>query len=91
MIIPQLPAGSQAQNWQQQPNMNIDFLRQEAIQAQTLNRSVRLNNLRNEIANVQARITNTRISHPPGTVDMSSLLAAEQELKQKLYEATYLN
>ena len=94
MIIPQLPSGSQAQNcWpqQQQPNMNIDYLRQEAIQAQTLNMSVRLNNLRNEIANVQARITNTRISHPPGTVDMSSLLAAEQELKQKLYEANYLN
>ena len=65
--------------------------RQEAIQAQTLNRNSRLNYLRNELTNVQARIHNTRTSHIPGTVDLGSLMAAEQDLKQKLYEATYLN
>ena len=77
---------------QQQAQLGTEFFRhQEAVQAQSLNRSVRLNNLRNEIANIQARITSTRISHPPGTVDMNSLMAAEQDLKQKLFEATYMN
>ena len=77
---------------QQQAQLGTEYFRhQEAVQAQSLNRSVRLNNLRNEIANIQARITSTRISHPPGTVDMNSLMAAEQDLKQKLFEGTYMN
>ena len=74
-----------------QTQLGIEMMRrQEAIQAQTLNRNARLNILRSELSSVQERIHNSRTSHIPGTNDLGSLMAAEQNLKQKLYEVTYL-
>ena len=102
-VIPlQLPLGGQPHGlgtlggenpWpvSNQTQLGIEMMRrQEAIQAQTLNRNARLNILRSELSSVQERIHSTRTSHIPGTVDLGSLMVAEQNLKQKLYGVTYL-
>ena len=73
--------------WQQEASNH--FLQQEAVQAQSFTRKMKLEKLRSEIANVQGRIMAAH-SQPTGSEELTQLVMHESALKQRMYEATYL-
>ena len=58
------------------------------IQAQSLTRRARLDNIRSEIGFLQSRIFASQ-SQPQGTVDIQALMNQEAALKQLLFEQSY--
>ena len=61
---------------------------QEAVQAQAMSRRMRLDNLRNELSSVQARLMTVH-NAPPGSVNINELVMHEMTLKRRMYEGNY--
>ena len=81
--------GWSAQGWQGPGQVEPERRRhEEMIQAQSLTRRARLDNIRSEIAYLQSRIFASQ-SQPRGTIDIQALMNQEAALKQLLFEQSY--
>ena len=61
---------------------------QEAALAQAMSRRMRLDNLRNELSSVQARLMTVHTA-PPGTVNINELVMHEIALKRRMLEGNF--